>query len=380
MKKYLAILCMCIFLAGCSNQAKESAYETSDERLNKVSGLELEYASQFLVDYYEEDYIHIKTADNTDYVLVPENKAENKLGLENPVFIHKPVNNIYLAATSAMDLFIAIDGLSSIKACSTKGKDYAMQEAREAIDSGLITYVGKYSAPDYELLLDKKCTLAIESTMISHSPKIKEQIENIGIPVFVERSSYEENPIGRLEWIKLYGVLLGKEIEAEAFFNEELKKIDALKLLTEKESTPKVAFFSISSNGYVTVRKPHDYICKMIEMAGGEYALDSLEVAEENAMSTMNIGMEEFYKLARDADILIYNGTIDGGVKSLDEFLNKSDLLKDFKAVKDGNVFSTNVNMFQESSKIVENIYEFYLVINGDEDKLSDLNYLMKLK
>ena len=61
------------------------------------------------------------------------------------------------------------------------------------------------------------------------------------------------------------------------------------------EERKSVAFFSITSNGYVTVRKPGDYICRMIEMAGGDYALKDLLVDEENALSTINIGMEDFY-------------------------------------------------------------------------------------
>ena len=39
----------------------------------------------------------------------------------------------------------------------------------------------------------------------------KEMIEDLGIPVLVDRSSYESNPLGRMEWLKLYGLLLGKE-------------------------------------------------------------------------------------------------------------------------------------------------------------------------
>lgn len=374
MKKILVVLSMILLLAGCG-QAKTS---TKGE-LQKTGSLELKYASQYSVDYYENGYIHISVMDGTDYVIVPENEEENSLGLTNPVYIHMPCDKIYLAASSAMDLFLELDELDSIAACSTLSKDYAMQEVKDAIDSEKIIYVGKYSAPDYEILLSRKCNLAIESTMISHSPKIKEQIERVNIPVFIERSSYEENPIGRLEWIKLYGILTGKEKEAEVFFNQELEKINRTTSLYESdnENVKKVAFFSITSSGYVTVRKPGDYICRMIEMAGGEYALNDLLIEEENALSTINIGMEDFYREAQDADILIYNGSIDGGVESLEDLLDKNELLGRFEAVKQGNVWSTSLNMFQESSKIAQVIVEMSSVIN---DKDQDYKYLLHLK
>lgn len=59
---------------------------------------------------------------------------------------------------------------------------------------GKIAYAGKYSAPDYEKILSSDCGLAVESTMIYHTPEVKEQLERLGIPVLVERSSYEGHP------------------------------------------------------------------------------------------------------------------------------------------------------------------------------------------
>lgn len=383
MKKLLFIICMMLVMTGCGKQNIETSTDIiseADNSLRKTSSVSLQYATQYSVDYYENGYVHIHVEDGTDYVLIPENENENDLGLENPVYIKMPCDKIYLAASSAMDLFLQLDELDSIAACSTQSKDYAMEEVKKAIDNDQIKYVGKYSAPDYEALLSLNCGLAIESTMISHSPKIKEQLERVNIPVFVERSSYEENPMGRLEWIKLYGVLAGKEDEALAYFNQEVEKINQTVSRGENETNAEkktVAFFSISSTGYVTVRKPGDYICKMIDMAGGEYALNDILVEEENALSTINIGMEDFYREAHDADILIYNGSIDGGVNSIDDLLNKNELLGEFKAVKEGYVWSTSLNMFQQSSKIADVIVEMSDLINDKETKE---NYLKHLK
>lgn len=382
-----------ISMAGCSTIYPESekvnhtktdeikksqVEETKDDQLSKTGSLELKYATQFSVDFYEKGFVHINVADGTDYIIVPENEEEKPLGFDNPVYLYSPCDRIYLAASSAMDLFLELDELNSICACSTKKEDYSMPEVKSAIEKEEIKYVGKYSAPDYELLLTRECNLAIESTMISHSPKIKEQLERIKIPVFVERSSYEDNPMGRLEWIKLYGVLTGKEKEATDIFNREVEKINNIFDQTTKlENTKSVAFFSINSNGSVTVRKPGDYITKMIEMSGGEYALNNIIVEEENALSTINIGMEDFYREAVNADILIYNGSIDGGVDSLKDFLNKNELLSEFKAVKDGQVWSTSLNMFQESSRIADVIVELSGVINNN---CANQKYLKLLK
>ena len=73
---------------------------------------------------------------------------------------------------------------------------------------------------------------------------------------------------------------------------------------------------------------------------------------EENALSTMNIQMEDFYADAKNADILIYNSTIEGEISTLEELKQKNPLFADFKAVQDGNVYCTTNNFFQKSTAI----------------------------
>ena len=238
---------------------------------------------------------------------------------------------------------------------------------------GDIEYAGKYSAPDYEAICDADCDLALESTMIYHTPKVKEQLERLGIPVLVERSSYESNPLGRMEWIKLYGVLTGKEEQAEALYDEQL---DALAPILDRPSTGKTAaFFYITANGAANVRKSTDYVAKMLELAGGKYIFDDL--TDDDARSTMNMQMESFYAGAKDADVLIYNSTIDGELQTLDELLAKSPLFADFKAVQTGNVWCITKNFYQESLALGDMILDVHAVLNNPD--AADLRFLKKL-
>ena len=64
----------------------------------------------------------------------------------------------------------------------------------------------------------------------------------------------------------------------------------------------------------------------------------------------MNIQMEEFYMTAKDADVLIYNSTIEGEIDTVEQLLEKSELFADFKAVKTGNVWCSEKNMFQQTT------------------------------
>lgn len=353
----------------------DSISETIDWKEMEVSRrMELSYANQFSVDYYEGGYACITIAESGRFLVVPEKKPVPK-GLEADITVLKqPLDHIYLVATSAMDLFRELDAVDTIRLSGTDASGWYIDEAREALEQGNMIYAGKYNTPDYELILAENCDLAIESTMISHSPEVKEQLEGFGIPVLIERSSYESHPLGRVEWLKLYGVLLGKEELAEECFREQEKGL--AEIFAGKNTEKTVAFFYINSNGIVNVRKSQDYVAKMIELAGGRYIFPNL--GDENALSTMNMQMETFYAEAKDADFLIYNSAIDGELETMDDLLAKSGLLADFKAVKEGAVFCTPKNLFQESTGIGRLIEDIHRMLNEGEEE--EMHYLYRLR
>ena len=107
------------------------------------------------------------------------------------------------------------------------------------------------------------------------------------------------------------------------------------------------------------------------------YVPENQSDGEENALSTMNIDMESFYAAAHDADVLIYNSTVDGELESLDELLKKSELLADFKAVQNGNVWCTGKNMFQSSMSLGRMILEINAVLT--QQAPDGLTYLYRL-
>ncbi len=373
--KYLLLFSMMLlFACTFSVQAKEAS---SVSGLEYERSMELSYAEEFSVDYYKGGYALITIADSDKFLIVPEGKEAPENMEENIAVLKQPLNNIYLVATSAMDFFVSLDGLESIRLSGTNENGWYIEEAKKALKDGSILFAGKYNAPDYELILGENCSLAVESTMIYHTPEVKEKLEQFKIPVLVERSSYESHPIGRTEWIKLYGVLLGKEEEAERLFKEQEERMETV--LSEKNTGKTVAFFYITTNGLANVRKSNDYVSKMIELAGGRYIFENLG-EDDNALSTVNMQMEEFYAKAKDADYIIYNSAIDGELQTMEQLLEKSSLLKDFKAVKNGNVWCTGKNLFQESTGLGVMIEDIHKMLSSEGDSLTELTYMHRLK
>lgn len=369
-----ALLIAGIFgLSGCSRNSSAAEQELP---LVYEDSLKLQYAENFSIDYYAGGYSMITTKrDGSRFLIVPE-QAEAPEGLEEDIVILKqPIQDIYLVASAVMDMFCQLDGLDAISFSGQKQENWYIEDAKNAMAEGRLLYAGKYNRPDYEQLVSRGCRLAIENGMIAHAPEVVEKLEDFGIPVLMEASSYEAHPLGRVEWIKLFGALLGKEEAAERIFQEQA---DILNRISEDQPSGKtVAFFFVSSNGMVQVRQSSDYIPRMIELAGGRYIFENLG-DPESRKATMNMQAEEFYHKARNADFLIYNSSIDGGISTMKELLDKCEFLEDFQAVKEGNVWCTSNDMYQQSLSIGYLMEDMHRMLQGDDT--SPMHYLFEVQ
>lgn len=380
-RKKKIIICLLIIgllgLYGCGSPSSGSvpASQTTAELVYKDS-MELKYAENFSVDYYEGGYTLLTTKlDGAKYLVVPENKQVPHNLDEEIVVLKRPVHNLYLVASSVMDLFSALDSMDTITFSGQKAEDWYIEDARRAMEDGDLLYAGKYNKPDYELIVSKGCALAIENTMITHAPEVVEKLEDFGIPVMMECSSYESHPLGRVEWIKFFGALLGKEEEAETLFEEQTRILD--QVAADKKTDKTVAFFFVTSNGLVQVRQSSDYVPKMIELAGGKYIFENLG-DPETQRSTLNMQVEEFYHGAKDADYLIYNSSIDGGVENMEELFDKCAVLSDFKAVKEGNVWCTTKDLYQQSLSIGGMMEDIHTMLQGGGEE--QMHYLFRVE
>ena len=304
--------------------------------------MELQYATGFQVDYYSGGYKLITLLDGSRFLTVPEGSSLPESAPKDAVPLYQPIENIYLAATSAMCLFDALDRLDAIALSGSRAESWYVERARQAMEAGEILYGGKYSQPDYELLLSCHTTLAVESMMIGHASDVRQKLEELAQQLFQEQAALLEQ------------------------------------VLEEDRPETTVAFFYISSSGYVVARKSGDYVTKMLELAGGTYVFDDLGDPQTRT-STVNLEMERFYAAAKDADCIIYNSTIGGEIRTLEELLEKNPLLAQFRAVQTGNVWCTQKNMYQETTQLGQMIQSFRKIFSGEAAELTQLPFLYRL-
>lgn len=325
--------------------------------------------------------------------------------------LQQPLTTTYVAASAVMAPLCDLGAVSQIRFSGLREEGWYVDEARTAMKKGSMLFAGKYSEPDYETLLREGCDLALESTMIYRSPEVIEKLSALGIPVYIDYSSYEPHVLGRLEWIRVYGALFGHEEKAQQWYASERDRIRAIQKdaetssgeasrsgkSTEKSETktsrnskneassigsssgragtdttadlrPTVVYFYVNSSGQIQVRQPHDYIPELLELAGARYLAPDMKGLSGSRKSNVTVSLEDFYSSCRDADYLIYSATLDRPLSSIQELLGKNALFADFKAVKEGHVYTTDKDFYQLSDRMADFAEDVRQMLQGQGD------------
>lgn len=325
--------------------------------------------------------------------------------------LQQPLTTTYVAASAVMAPLCDLGAVSQIRFSGLREEGWYVDEARTAMKKGSMLFAGKYSEPDYETLLREGCDLALESTMIYRSPEVIEKLSALGIPVYIDYSSYEQHVLGRLEWIRVYGALFGHEEKAQQWYASERDRIRAIQKdaetspgeasqsgkSTEKSETktsrnskneassigsssgragtdttadqrPTVVYFYVNSSGQIQVRQPHDYIPELLELAGARYLAPDMKGLSGSRKSNVTVSLEDFYSSCRDADYLIYSATLDRPLSSIQELLGKNALFADFKAVKEGHVYTTDKDFYQLSDRMADFAEDVRQMLQGQGD------------
>ena len=162
MKKIILLFIVIGILTGmvtACGSAADGDQKTHDTEISQQLTFDhsetLDYAQKFSIDRYQDDYALVTITDDSRYLVVPEGKVAPDDLDPDIVVIQQPVQNIYLAASAAMDMFVSLDVLDSIRFSSLKADGWYIDEAKPAMEAGDILYAGKYSTPDYEKIVEQ---------------------------------------------------------------------------------------------------------------------------------------------------------------------------------------------------------------------------------
>lgn len=376
-KIVILILVLSLALVGCKGKDEpqdstvvegnnDEGQVTEEKGLVKTGEMDLKYANSFSVEYYEGGYKMITDVYDMKTLLIPEGKEVPEVE-EDVSILHQPVDSYGVFSTVNMTMLRALDAIDKATIVTTPLNGWYVDDVIQKMENGDISFVGDNGSPDYELIKGANTDLILltgsqsESTLKMIDMFDKLEIDWIGMTIHMEN-----DPRGRLEWVKFMGALLDKEAEAEAFFEKELAKITEIENNTEEstEAKPKVAYVRITDDGY-TVKNKGDYSVKMLEIAGGDYIFNDLNPDKDG---TLKISAEEFYKEAEDADIIIYEN-MGAFVGNMEQLMEKGEHLDGIKAIREGRVWVTKQNYWQSADKtgeMIEELRDIFLTPHGE--------------
>ncbi len=238
------------------------------------------------------------------YYLINRDSA-NSLDIEPAKLVYVPVQKIICMSTTHIAMVAALDERHTIAGVS--GSDYVFDEKISAlIQKGQISNVGYESGLNNELIIRIAPELIILYGIGSESVGYTAKINELGIKTMFNADYLEENPLGKAEWIKLFGALYCKENLADSIFNSVVESYNKVKELVKKSTgeKPKVLLgLPFRDSWYVS--PGNSYVSRLISDAGGDYLWN-----DTKSTVSMPYGLEDVFMRANDADYWLNIGSV----------------------------------------------------------------------
>lgn len=310
--------------------------------------------------------------ESKDTFLITVSTVDNKL-FEYPIskrdtqYYHKiaslsSVFSGFLCEIEAQNSIIAVDDISFLS-----NPNLLTRNPTSVSTGGVI---------NAELLISLHPDLIIHSGYGEISSILQDKLKSLNIPLFLCNNYLEENPLGRAEWIKAFGILSGKKEEAFSLFNKIESEYNALKGKTYPHQ-PRV-MIGILFGGIWDVPAAQSYTAQLVQDAGGDYIWKN-----NGEAGRIPLSLETVAQTALNADIWLHPGAY----KTLANMQSVEPRYADFSAFKNRMVFNNNKqvntkggNAFWETAPVRPQVVLRDLIQIFHSDSMQNLVYYQKLE
>lgn len=273
------------------------------------------------------------------YILVSDPTASH---LPEGTIINVPVKRAMVFTTVHASLLAELGATGSIKGMADVG--YVKREDIKAlVKNRTIADVGSGMSPDIEKIIDASPDVVLVSPFDNSGGYGK--LDELQIPL-VECADYMEvSPLARAEWMKFYGMLVGKEEEADSLFQRVEVEYNSLKAKAKDVTRKPRVMVDFPSGNVWYVPGGQSTIGQMIADAGGDYCY-----ADNTQSGSMAMSVEAVIDKCEDADVWLFR--YGGPVKTVESMAADNKAFTHLKAFKDKNLWgcSTERTTFYEST------------------------------
>jgi iron complex transport system substrate-binding protein len=344
MRLPLSAVAACLFVTGCSGEAP--ADPTSQQA---IEGREIPMAAAKTFRVVERDGYRVVDMKASvvswggnavgqeqfqRLVLVPRDAAAPALtgDLAGATLIRTPVMRI-ASNTGFHEAITRVLGINDrlVAVGGVKSYDDAL---RARVRSGQVRQIGYgwHSPPNLDALLAAKPELLLMSMGDMKNVGAKPRIESLGIPVVPIFLDNEPDYLGRVDYVRLVGMLAGKEAEAEAFVAMVAANVDALSRAAGAQPTRSVmsAWFAGGDRWNPTIRNAD---AKLLRDANGHNPFEGPDDPRRDSFN--RISTEELIATGAEADCWILRDSHSAPFTDVAT-------LRRFKAYRDGCLFASD--------------------------------------
>lgn len=376
MNKFLLsanIVITVLLLSACSGRSKTSS------SLNGGDTLEIKYARNITIISFK-DYKVAALRNPWDttkvlhtYILVDKNKPMPKELPEGSI-VRTPVSKAVVYSSVHSSLFNDLGAFSSIAGvCDLKY--IKLSKIQEACKRGAIIDVGDGMSPDIEKIIDLHPDALLLSPFENSGGYGR--VDKLGVTIIECADYMETSALGRAEWMKFYGLLTGKEAEADSIFTEVESRYNSLEkqALSCKDKPTVITELKNSSTWYIP--GGNSTSAKLFHDAGAKYIF-----ANDNHSGSVPMSFESVFEKGENADfwLIKYNQVKEKNYRELKEEYSP---YANFAAFKNKKIYGCNTNSipyYEESPFHPEQLLaDLIKIFHPELTKGYELKYFSKL-
>ena len=293
------LLCAIVLLASCGNGGSGSGCNSLTETGTRE---ENSYAKLFEITHYSNCKVIsvINPWDTTrilqKYVLV-EKDSPLPDNLPHGTIIRTPVENIIMYSTIHASIWEELGALENV-AGICEPEYLTSQNAKQMLTEGKIQDCGMAASPNVEKIIE------IDGQFIVASPFENGgygQAEKLGIPIFESADYMENHPLGRVEWMKVFGLLSGREDVADSLFKSTENSYNSLKALAAGAvGKPRIMSERKYGSSWFIVGGA-SYIAQMYKDAGADYIF-----SDNPDTGSVPFAFETVFDKGADSDLWVF--------------------------------------------------------------------------
>jgi iron complex transport system substrate-binding protein len=337
LKRYILsahIVLMVLLLSACGGKSKTSFLQEQGDTLR------LHYAENLQIVKYDR-YTKVTLRNPWDtlqilhtYLLV-DKKDTTAMSLPEGTVIQVPLTRALVYSSVHCGLLQELGALDKVKGvCDLQYM--RIPAVLEGCRNGSVTDAGSSMNPDIEKVIDMHPDAILLSPYQNSGGYGR--IEKLNVPILECADYMETSALGRAEWVRFYGLLFGKEQEADSLFAEVERKYLSLRNRVKDISPKPIVITELKTGGTWYVPGGNSTMAKVYADAGARYIFSDIPQS-----GSASLAFEAVFDRGQHADfwLIKYNQQTD---KTYRELKNDYAPYANFDAFRNRRVYGCNTS------------------------------------